>query len=258
MYYGEYKVKIGDLEKKLGILGETHLYSDADTRIAKQKIPEYGTVAIEGEEVGKSSHLKYVALAVLPAYLLYSAITKRSFNNENALSIAQRLGKDVVRFEDSTSEHIGLGRKIAFVAVNLLELPLALIDYVRSRKDGDPENPESDAYQKRVSKQWEKLGSRPSLLDRIRGYVAKVHDYSLNMTGRDQVMGEKTKELLETERDNLLVVCGRDHVDGIERYLTKNMQLQVVRVAEVMEGKVVMSRFTFKVPKRDSSSVDQE
>lgn len=125
MYYREYKVIIGDLEKKLGILGETHIYSASDTKVAKQKIPEFGTVAIEGEdeEEFRKGNLKYVALVFLPALLLYSAMTKRSLDNENALSIAKKLDKNIVRFDDATSEYIGFGRKMVFVAINFCLFP---------------------------------------------------------------------------------------------------------------------------------------
>lgn len=116
-----------------------------------------------------------------------------------------------------------------------MSLPLTAADYVRSLKEGNPEDPKSEAYQKRFE-----YKPRP-LLDKILNVMNEVHNYSVNLEGRDQLMGEKTKELLETGIDNLLVVCGRDHVEGIEKYLTRTMQLSLLGSVEIMEGEVVMA-----------------
>lgn len=209
MKYEEYRIVLeGGLEKKLGILGETHLYRPEETEFAGEVVKNYDVIASEGSDKKNLSN-RLMSLALLPSYLLVSPYLNyygRSFHNKNSLEIARQQNKEIKIFDDL--KYIGLGKKLLIFTLpffTLAFLPLLPFIYLYNR------------ITKRTSKREKK-----------KGIFSRITDYLASRKERDQHMAKKSIDYLQ-ESNNLLIRCGLGHIEGITGYIGKDSRVKEVK-----------------------------
>jgi hypothetical protein len=210
MKYEEYKVTFqGGLEKKLGLLGETHIYRPEETDFAKEIVKNYECFASEGSNRKNLSNIA-LSLALAPSYFLlrpYFKKTARSFSNKTSGDIAYEQKKKINYFHDT--DYVGIGKKLILAALPVITfltlpvtVPLAAIYYF-FKKDKSKQNP-------------------PSKL------MKKFSDYIYSMKKRDNYMATKTIDYLQNSKD-LLVRCGKAHLAGIYDNLQKDPRIVSIK-----------------------------
>lgn len=220
MRYKEYRVSIGDLEKKLGILSESHIYSAEDSKLAEEIISQYQVLASEGSQQSSPSMVA-IAMLYLPVSLAYMAGTGRSVDNPVAYKLAKSLGKPVVWLESEPDTVYSLKQKIALAAFGLLTIPFSPLIYLFFKRLGDPADSESKSY--KLFKQYEeKLAERgkPGLIDALGEYAI----FS-NFDSRNSTMVSGVVQLLESPIESLLLSCGDGHLEGIVEELEARLDL---------------------------------
>ena len=88
MRYLEYAATIEKRPKRLGVLGETHIYTPEETAFAEQIVPTYNNIGAEGvgDFVGN-------VLALYKPFLWASHRHRRSYRNMTAKAIARERKK---------------------------------------------------------------------------------------------------------------------------------------------------------------------
>jgi len=216
MQYYEYLTEVDGLEKKVGILGEIHIYTSLESIFAHSVIPNYETIAMEGPKKGSTPFFFCVGLLYVPVILAYMAGTNRSFNNPTAKAIAKIHRKEIITLEDDTDQLFPFTQKLAFGLVGLLSIPISPYLYFKYKMNGDPFEHGTKNYEKKMKR-------KKSLVSKLTSYA-----YFNNLEQRDRVMAERSIDLLRSERDNLLIVCGEAHVPGITENLRKQLDLEEV------------------------------
>ena len=217
MKYKEYVVKFNEERRlgpfaRLGILGEEHIYTPEESIFVKKIMPSFDTVAIEGESKQSSSFF-WLGLLYLPVMLAYMAGTNRSLNNDTAKQIAEKYGKRIMRLEEDTEQLFPLSQKIALAIVGLTSIPMAPLCYAKLKLYGDPFEVGTKAYEKRIADK--KKGKKGlDLFSRLTNFA-----YMGNIGKRDRIMAERSIDILRRVSDNLLIVCGENHLDGIVKNL---------------------------------------
>jgi hypothetical protein len=214
MEYQEYKVTFkGGLEKRLGLLGETHIYRPEETEFAREIVKNYDNFASEGSNRDNLSNL-VLSLALVPTYFFakpYFNKTARSFQNKTSGQIAYEQKKKINYFHDT--DYVGFGKKLMIAALPVLTLitlpitvPFAAI-YYAFNKDKTKPNPISKIFR-------------------------KFSDYLVSMKERDKCMATKTIDYIQNSKD-LLVRCGKAHLTGIYSNLQKDPRiLSITKVGE--------------------------
>lgn len=215
MLYQEFLVRENGQDKKLGILGETHLYRAEETELAREIVPEFKNIALEGSS--KSDSIQMIGYLFLPATIAYAAATQRSFPllkkfpfldyHEDTEDIARRMKKNIHYLEEDLDEQFSLGQKIALATCVFGTIPLTPFIYAR--------------YKLREEKVQSAPENTTSITYRLANALADV-------ARRDEVMAARSATLLRS-RDNLLINCGEVHIVGIIDHLNRYMLLEQTR-----------------------------
>lgn len=182
MEYREYIEKT--LDKRIGILGECHVYTADESETARGIVSRYDAVAVEG-----SSRLHVHSILWLPFMIAYCSAKGRYISNDTALRIAEQQKKEIIYFGDS----LPLRDSILLALAGIVSIPFAPLA--------------------RIYGTFERGTSRASFLAGI--------------DAKDRQMAEKAAGIIrKSNYDSLLIVCGGLHVNGIERLLSREFQLE--------------------------------
>lgn len=218
MRYKEFKVRDNGLEKKLGILGDTHIYTFDEFEFAEDVLLNYDNIAHEGSKK-KSLYLALTSLLMIPQLIGLVAGTDRSITHPPAKEIAKSYHKNIHHIENNFSTICPLKQKIALTLYALVSIPLSPFTFYNCKKYGDPFTPGTEAYKKRKEMQNKKKSKISRFL--ISGYKGTIPI-------RDSEMASQATELLKG-MDNLLIVCGERHLDGIVKNLHKALDIEEVK-----------------------------
>jgi len=214
MRYKQFLTTINGEEKRLGILGECHLYTTQESRFAEEIVLQFENFAVEG--TSKASVLGVIAdISMLPAYICLSGIPERSPDNATALQFARLY--QLMTFELEDQYRLTSLRAGAFVICGVTDIVESPFAYFWLKKNGDPYTPGTKAYAK-LKEQKEK----PTLLSRIA-------DFATDVEGRDIKMALRSFEVLKTVPKNLLVSVGDHHLDGIVSHWHRMLPLEETR-----------------------------
>ncbi len=217
MRYEEYRITTeSGLEKKLGILGETHVYRPEETAFSREIISGYDVFASEGSQRLTPRNI-CLGMTLLPWYFLSVPFFKkerRSFRNLTALKLAKEENKRILYFNDT--KHIGIGKMLMMASIPfvfLASLPfLPFIGLYRKITKRQRAEPEGEG----------------------RGIINKIIDYLVSSKKRDSYMAEKTIGYLH-DSNNLLIGCGLNHMKGIIRNLSENPDVKsLTKISERM------------------------
>ncbi len=212
MIYKEYLAKgLGDEAlwnpyKKLGILGEMHLYTETESEFAREMVEGYNVVGVEG--TSRPDMLdKIIGLLYKPFCRAYGEVTGRS-KNYTALKWAKELGKKIIRLEDGV-KRFSLSQKLTQLNISLNSFLLSPFIPLLFKE-------------------------HPELIEEIEKLNDPYSDYAANLEGRNKIMAEKSIEILKKgENKDLLIVCGEAHVPGILDILYDKMVLEKVEEIRV-------------------------
>lgn len=213
MRYREFLAKGNNLEcRVVGILGENHLYRAEETEFAKEIVPTYSNIAMEGNDKS-SDFANIVAYLFLPAMIAYATATNRTIPfsqifspqhyHETAEGIAIAHRKNIHYLEEDRDEQLAWWQKAGIMGLGLASIPLSPVTYVYEKIRGD----------------------RPATtvkLDGIQGALA-------NVVNRDKSMAERSLTLLRSGVRDLLVVCGAGHMEGIIHNLSQRIELKKIK-----------------------------
>ncbi|MBW2975099.1 hypothetical protein KY366_05250 [Candidatus Woesearchaeota archaeon] len=200
MIYRDYLIKSPYPCKKLGILGEYHIYNPRETQFARKVVSQYHTIAVEGSD--EFNDVKLILRLYRPFISAYFALTDRSYRNKSALGIARESGKEVVRLGDDAE--LSQMHKIALTMFGLMTIPLI------------PAAPLVGLCQETLNAFYRRV--KLDFLD-IRGSKRPLH-YVISPKSRDMVMPSKSLELL-ADRASVLINCGDSHVSSITSHLNE-------------------------------------
>lgn len=212
MKYEEYRLRLkgSELERKLGVLGETHIYRPEETDLAREIVSKYDTVAREGSNK-KNLRQLLLGVSLLPIYLLgipYFKRYKRSIKNLDAKRIAEEQNKKIVMYEDTSL--INLPQTLTLAAIPLLALaamPFAIpYELIRSvfRKNDQPRT--------------------KGFFDRL---FEKITRYATALDKRDKHMATKTIDYyLSSNTPNILSSCGKKHMNGIVKFIQEDPRVE--------------------------------
>lgn len=217
MRYKEYLARHNGWEKKLGVLGEIHIYNPSDTELALDKVINFTNVAVEGAD--KKSSLARIGLLYFPMFMAYMLATNRSPNNLTALRIARRQKKNVMRLEEDEEQLFPLTQKIALGIGGLITSATAPMLYAYLKAYGDPFQTGTKAYERRTAKRRKPKEGLSRFLD---------FAYHNNLHARDKKMAERSVDLLKNGASDLLIVCGDGHMDGVIDNLETTIVLEEI------------------------------
>lgn len=219
MIYKEYLTKLNGLEKRLGVFGEVHIYTPDESRFAREIMPNFDTVAVEG--ANQKSSLSWIGVLYIPMLLAYITGTNRSLGSDTSETLAEKYGKQVVRLEEDEEQLFPITQKIALATVGTISIPMSPFIYGYCKFYGDPYEVGTRAYEKRMAKKRE---GKKSLFSKFFEYA-----YKNNIEERNRVMVERSVEILREDSGNLLVVCGEDHLEGLVENLHDKLRLEETR-----------------------------
>lgn len=230
MKYKEYAVEDGGLEKRLGVLGEIHIYTPEESSFARHVVPTYDTVGMEGS--GKPSlSFSLIGLLYVPTLLAYALATDRFPLNDTSKTIAQECGKRIIHLEENEGLTFSFMQKLALATVGALSIPFSPFDYARAKRDGDSYIEGTIAYEKRMERK-----KKNGPMTRLCNYAFKA-----NLAERDEAMAEKTSTILQTSSNNFLVVCGQEHFDGVVGNLSQRLKMRETRDFEEAKQDMIES-----------------
>jgi len=220
MRFKEYNANVSGLEKKLGLLGECHIYTPDESRYAAQVVSQYDTIAMEGNT--KFTFMALIGRLYVPQIIAYTAATNRSLSCTTAEQHAKRSGKKIINFEDCSK--LSLMQHITLALIGLASMPFAPLFYLQLKKYGDPYERGTKAYEvMRQNKEKSKKSPKMGLIK-----------YAANLKGRDIIMADKTADIISREEtSSLLVICGEGHLEGIERRLQGRFPLTETKSEEL-------------------------
>lgn len=229
MRYIEYKAEIKHgffnertAEVKLGLLGENHTYTQRESEFARDLVHQYWNVAVEGSNTPPKSLLPLVLtyLAQTPIRRGYYAATNRSKRIATAHKLAKEIFRNVIRLDDTHLIDPKLRTQIGIMSAGLiytLALPLAPITYSASRI----------YYHIKGDIRVESVKNKG---------VEGITDEP-TMKIRDEHMARTSFEILKERKNDLLVVCGEAHLEGIVENLTRNPNLKLRKtINQVVES----------------------
>ena len=192
MKYRRYVVNFEGLEKRLGILGEIHLYTSEESKIAESLVDKYDHFGIEGSEK-PSLYFSVLRMLILPEIYAHSVVG-RSPNNADLESLAKSKNKSVTMLEPEIEKTFSLLQKIAlftYVAISFVSAPFTYLELKKNRK-----------------------------LQKKNNWISRLSNFSIysNIETRNKIMAQNSIAILR-KVDNLLIVCGEDHFEGLERQL---------------------------------------
>ena len=152
--------------------------------------------------------------------LTYIAGTNRSSKNDTAQHIAETYCKRIVRLEKDEEQLWPLMQKIAFATLGATSIFISPFLYGYLKLYGDPYEAGTKAYKKRTAEKK----SKKSLFSRFIDFA-----YESNLDQRNRAMAEKSIDILRRNTNNLLVVCGEEHLDGIVENLYGRLRLKEVK-----------------------------
>jgi hypothetical protein len=212
MKYIEYAINQNGLEKKLGLLGESHLYLPSESKFARKIVKNFDTVAYEGSDK-KMISLSVISALAVPGLLAYAAATGRWPKN-CAIDIAKKYGMKIVRIEDNVDDSFTYKEKMTLALAYIISALKSPFTYGYYKLCGNPDVPGTRAY--KAKKSDERKGF---------GYSALVR----NLPERDENMAKNIVEVLEKYKGNILVVCGELHLEGVIKNLNSVLDMKEVR-----------------------------
>lgn len=216
MRYKEYSAS-HHLDRRIGIFGETHIYTPDESKLVSEIVQRFDIVASEGS--GKKDYLFWVGILYIPlAFAMILGTDRRS--PDTVHNIAKRSGKEIFHLEKDTRHLFSFTQKIAMALGGLVSMPFAPFEYMNYKKNGDPYAIGTKAYEKRIAE--EKSGKK-NLLQRLTDY-----GFASNLKERDKLMAEKSFDIFQESAKNLLIVCGELHLDGIVENLHNKLELKEV------------------------------
>ncbi len=198
MQYREFEVTLPDKTAKLGILGETHIYTPKESNCAGEIVSQFDSIAIEGSD--RFTRVRLALLPFMPAVIALAHGSNRT--SRTAKDIAEDQKKKIVRLEPNMGESFSNKQLLALTAIGLMTIPFTPLIYAYSKYRGE------DAI-KSLSIS-EKKSSEPSYLERFVKFAIES-----NIAERDRKMAERTRELVLTGAGNVLHVSGQAHTDGV-------------------------------------------
>lgn len=215
MEYVEYIGKASSSEKRLGILGEVHIFDENETRMAEHIVPEYDTIA--GEGIGHNPFfVNFASFLSVPLFIAYTlGIKNRTLDNRTTEDIAKSYGKKIVELENLSKSFSPL-QKAAFVTQGAVKSLISPFLFINLKLFGDPNLIGSKAYEIEEKRKKEN------------GFFYRLENYPLHSVRpkRDKNMAETAIEYFRNHNENLLISCGRNHLEGIVRNFESERDLE--------------------------------
>lgn len=202
MFHQRFDAQIKGKPKRIGILGERHLYNDRESSFARNIVRDYDNFGAEKcahISTFEKSLITVAGLTFIPYALAH--YLKHDDLSEDAEDYAKRVSKNIIPLDVMVNPLKVLGLSLYTLAVSPILIP-------RRMFESKEEN-----LRKRMNKEdllikGEKRGSLMNFL----GDVDK----------RDAHMAKTAYDFLShDENNNLLINCGMNHVPGIRRNLEK-------------------------------------
>lgn len=199
----KYREYVTREKKKLGIVGEVHTYTPSESEFVIDKMQEYDSVGVEG--------LPNRPLGLSFMYNFHVKVathgTKRSVDNHPRKRI-KSLGKEKIALEEGYVFPIRCRLALGFLSIIALpSLPiLAGLSYLGGKFSV-------------IDEAMEEPIDRPAFLTKAFGWVM-ADSYN-----SDTYMANKIVDSFQT-RENLLVLCGKEHVKGLEDKVSSKISLE--------------------------------
>lgn len=200
MKYREFEVQMPGKTAKLGILGETHMYSPQESDCADKIVPQFNAVAIEGSDNFTRVHM--AMLPFIPAMIAIAGASHRSFER-TAKTIAEGQEKKIVRLEPNMGESFSYKQLLALAAVGLMSIPFIPFIYTYLRNSGD------DILSSEESDDNQDVGR----FSRLRRFIKFAIEG--NIAERDRKMAQRTKDVVLSGVGDVLHVSGMAHTEGV-------------------------------------------
>lgn len=215
MRYQKFIVRMDGEEKKLGVLGEVHIYHPQETEFARGIVKNYHTVAYEG---GWEPHIVFYSRIYRTIPLVFEFATVRSRKNDTAKTIAMKMGKEVLPMNDRVLGTMSRKQKISYVVNAFTSALGAPIMYYYLRKYGDPLEYGTDSFH---------LSQEIKPTDGLLGPFLEYATYS-NSAEREDNMAD-TSDFLIKRRPDLLGVVGDEHFDSLIFRLYERLEMERVK-----------------------------
>ncbi|AJF62066.1 TPA: hypothetical protein HA239_05605 [Candidatus Woesearchaeota archaeon] len=223
MRYIDYTIDVGGLEKRIGVLGENHIYNDKDVMFASQIMPSYDILLREGNNNAESSLLfRLVAFMSLPLYLAYSFASDRSFLNPSVKDIAEELGKEIRWLDYDMAKSYPIINQAMIFLVSTMSIFRAPFIYKDIKTNGDTLTPGTKNYEKYMFGQMKGYNN----------FFEKLDLFKSNVYGRDSYYYGQLSSLLKEDANNILVSVGDAHYLGIISRL--NNEYEILKINQFM------------------------
>ncbi|MBW2963378.1 hypothetical protein KY306_01230 [Candidatus Woesearchaeota archaeon] len=204
MRYKQFLIK-GDFERKLGILGETHCYNKKESDFARKIVKEYNILAVEGSKdiPSAASPLGCVSILLAPSIMEFSDALERPVSNETAKDIGESEQKKIYYLEPGISYQLSLFKILVLFGFALATVPFVPWIYYSVKK-----------YGKEIEK-----ANPPASIKRIVRYI-------FDADRRDRLMSKNALKVWNHTKENMLIVCGLEHLEGIVQNLHQHLSLK--------------------------------
>lgn len=214
MKYVEYNASINEKIKKIGLLGECHIYNKTESQFAKIILSNYNNIAMEGTGK-KASGLGIIGLLHLPAILALMTATGRFPTEEtkSAIQIAKEENKNIFYLESDKDKTKTFMQHVAFAASGLISIPLSPFIYYYTKKK-DPFSGETKGFE-----------------EKNKGLIRKIltHGGSANIKERTDIMNQRSyKQINKDNINDLLIICGQSHFNYMNNFLNNNLDLKEI------------------------------
>lgn len=207
---------LSDEQPRLGILGEVRLggrpiYTARETQSAEQIVSEYEAVAVE-KQVNLSLIWKLYDVLNRPMHWALTSHTCRSHDNETAIQIAQRTGREIIPVDAYVEAHVNppLGQKLLLLTLGIEGLVLSPVYYLQSRHYGDHFEAGTEPYNAMMELQQ----------DPQEGHLTRYIDFSA-IEEMNRKFAYRVVQIMGGRDLDLLVLCNEPDLDRIVQNLSK-------------------------------------
>ncbi len=205
MFYKEFDAVLEGKAKRIGFLGENHIYTLKESDFAYGKVINYSCVGVERVE---GFHLAHLCLDTLrqvinvPSDICYEIIKGRNPDLKTAEKHAKDLDKKLVRLDMP----IPLYKYPMIIALGAASIPFLPLSIILGNNDEEiyfnEEYPENSAF-------------------RIKSYLGHLKQ-------RDMHMARAAMNHLKS-LDNMLINSGSAHIPGMIRIFRESADMRLIR-----------------------------
>jgi hypothetical protein len=227
--FREFSCEIDGRKKKLGLVGEKHLYNHKEQLFAGELIKRYETLAFEGSVNEPRSKIDRILDNVCSTlnypYIYFYAtgsgrraphpydIERLKNSLYNSLLQKEKIIPLIPLEEHSATDDMNLTQKALAFIESAKELAIAPMAYFKGKKELNlpRENKEKSPQEAQKELGW----------------------YRANGEKRDYIMADKIVTILEDDKtDNLLCAVGKAHVEGIISNLEQMINLERIKTEQ--------------------------